>query len=252
MGQAASLAPSLSATSQLPIQSLLSIAQAQQMPIQAAAGVGLLAIVLLGRARGHHDEEQPQPWRDHRAVGRQCRFRLRNGRLSDADAGYGPSQHLEFTRCQAPAPYMPPEPAAAEFKKPSTGALIAGVIGDTLSQVGGGQGCLLVLYRQQEMAAKARMEAAQRSAEYTDFTHADHDEIAHPKAVSNDTVNDYNFIAGKLGQGEADKYLRSVAAGPPVAIEGIDANGNQTRTLVPRSQAYGGSGPSTPPDGAVR
>ncbi|MGJ3625951.1 hypothetical protein AB5I41_01440 [Sphingomonas sp. MMS24-JH45] len=39
------------------------------------------------------------------------------------------------------------------------------------------------------MAAKARMEAAQRSAEYTDFTQRHDYEIAHPKAVSNDTVN---------------------------------------------------------------
>ena len=70
-------------------------------------------------------------------------------------------------------------------------------------------------------------------------------------APTNDTVNDYNFIAGKLGPEEANRYLRSVAAGPPVAIDGIDANGNQTKTLVPRSQAFGGAS-AGPPDGAVQ
>lgn len=49
MGQAAALAPGLSASSQLPIQSLLSIAQAQQMPIQAAAGAGSAVGGLLGQ-----------------------------------------------------------------------------------------------------------------------------------------------------------------------------------------------------------
>lgn len=49
MGQAAALAPGLSVSGQLPIQSLLSIAQAQQMPIQAAAGAGSAVGGLLGQ-----------------------------------------------------------------------------------------------------------------------------------------------------------------------------------------------------------
>lgn len=49
MGQAAALAPGLTASSQLPIQSLLAIAQAQQMPVQAAAGAGSAIGGLLGQ-----------------------------------------------------------------------------------------------------------------------------------------------------------------------------------------------------------
>lgn len=49
MDAAAGRAPALSASSQLPIQSLLEIAQAQQMPVQAAAGAGSAIGGLLGQ-----------------------------------------------------------------------------------------------------------------------------------------------------------------------------------------------------------
>lgn len=59
MGQAASLAPGLSASSQLPIQSLLAIAQAQQMPVQAAAGAGGAIGGLLGQYTNTTQKSSP-------------------------------------------------------------------------------------------------------------------------------------------------------------------------------------------------
>lgn len=78
-----------------------------------------------------------------------------------------------------------------QFAKPSTLQTIAGVIGDTLSTVGGGQATFLPgLAMQRQMQAQSMMQArqaeAKRAADFTDFTQRHDYEVAHPKAQADD------------------------------------------------------------------
>lgn len=76
-------------------------------------------------------------------------------------------------------------------------------------------------------------------------------ERAHPKPINNDTVNDYRFIEQQLGTDAAKQYLGNVAAGPVTAVDGFDAQGNPTKTFLPRGSFNQKPAASTPPAGAV-
>lgn len=68
------------------------------------------------------------------------------------------------------------------YQKPDTLHMIAGVLGDTLATIGGGQGTFLpMMARQQEMAQREQQAQAQRAAEFADFTKRYDYELAHPK-----------------------------------------------------------------------
>jgi len=78
-----------------------------------------------------------------------------------------------------------------QFAKPNTLQTIAGVIGDTLSTIGGGQASFLPgLAAQRQMQAQSMVQArqaeAKRAAEFTDFTQRHDYEVAHPKAQADD------------------------------------------------------------------
>lgn len=73
------------------------------------------------------------------------------------------------------------------YKKPSTSNLIIGTIGDTLSQIGGGQGHYLAGLQQQRQAAVAAAQyQQQRADEYSDWQRRQEYEAAHPKPQADD------------------------------------------------------------------
>ena len=139
--------------------------------------------------------------------------------------------------------------AMPQWKKPSTLQTIAGVIGDSLSQWSGGQ----ALFGQtQALRQKAMYDAAmaqrERANKYTDWQQQYDYELQHPKAVSNDTVNDYNFLASKLGPEAATQYLKNFAAGQPVVVRNPDG----TITPISRSEFAGGQmAPQPAPPGVT-
>lgn len=152
-------------------------------------------------------------------------------------------------------PFVPPEPAEAEFKKPSMGALIAGVVGDTLSQIGGGQGMFLpALYRQQEMAAKAQMDAAQRGADFANWEQKERWKLANP-APAQPTEFERSVIAAgyQPGTPEYINLMRQRAqnqADPIRAVPGVDATGNDVLRFIRPSQ-FGASASASPPAGVT-
>lgn len=65
--------------------------------------------------------------------------------------------------------------------------------------------------------------------------------------------NDYERIVARLGQDQGDSYLRAMAAGPPMAVDAIDATGATVRQYIPRTQLPGmaPSAPAGPPAGVT-
>ncbi|MFA6031812.1 MAG: hypothetical protein WC889_02795 [Myxococcota bacterium] len=62
--------------------------------------------------------------------------------------------------------------------------------------------------------------------------------------------NDYERIVARLGQEAADKYLATLAAGPPISVDTLDPVSGQTiRQLLPRSSFTPPS--NQPPVGSV-
>jgi hypothetical protein len=59
----------------------------------------------------------------------------------------------------------------------------------------------------------------------------------------NDT---YERIVARLGQGQGDNYLRTLAEGPPIAIDVQGADGSVTRQFMPRGQFGGNFTPTVP------
>ncbi|MGV0964194.1 MAG: hypothetical protein ACOYBT_09920 [Polynucleobacter sp.] len=101
-----------------------------------------------------------------------------------------------------------PASVTPTYKKPDTKHMIAGVIGDTLAQIGGGQASFLSgLARQKEVVAKAQADAADRTADFAGWQQKEEWKLAHPAPVNNDTSADYDFITSKLGKDAADKWL---------------------------------------------
>jgi hypothetical protein len=141
-----------------------------------------------------------------------------------------------------------PDTPGAPYAGPSTLQTIAGVIGDTLSNFGGGQGIFLPqLAQQRQLARQSAMAQQQRGAEFADFTRRHDYELAHPKPVTNDTINDYNFRVQTLGKDAADDWLKS--ASDPVVT--VTLPGNRVYS-GPRSGLAaalgGGAAPPTRPE----
>ncbi|SCW57028.1 hypothetical protein SAMN02927924_01435 [Sphingobium faniae] len=59
----------------------------------------------------------------------------------------------------------------------------------------------------------------------------------------NDT---YERIVARLGQGQGDSYLRTLAEGPPIAVDVQQADGSTVRQYMPRGQFGGNFMPPQP------
>lgn len=87
--------------------------------------------------------------------------------------------------------------------------MIIGMIGDTLSTLGGGQGVYMpamLQQQQQDAEIRARLQAAMeaRKAKREDFVFEQDYQRDNPKPVNNDTINDFNWFKTLS---DADKAL---------------------------------------------
>lgn len=147
-----------------------------------------------------------------------------------------------------PSQSVAPAAPAPTWKKPSTLQTIAGVLGDAVSQWQGGQ----PLFAQSNMLRqKAMYDAAmaqqERANKFTDWQQQYDYEAAHPKPANNDTENDYNYIASKLGPDAANQYLRNVAAGQPIPVKNADG----TYSILTRDQFSTPPAPQPAPPGVT-
>lgn len=158
-----------------------------------------------------------------------------------------------------PAPTA--DPQTGFFQKNGMGLNLVGAVADAVSQGFGGAPNFAIA-RQQHMAVENQrrqfeqqkvLRQQERAADNATWVERQLWERAHPNPIKNDTVNDYNFLREKLGDGAADQYLRNFAAGPVMAVEGYDAQGNPTKTFVPRGSLGAGAPAATagPPSSAV-
>lgn len=128
---------------------------------------------------------------------------------------------------------------------------LLGVLGDSLSIAGGGQAQYvpsLIENRQRQQAQDYAEQQYQRRRqdENTDWQARQEYEAAHRPPPNNDTINDYQFIAERLGPEAAQNYLKSIADGPPIAVDVAGPDGSVTRQFIPRSQMQGGGGMVAP------
>lgn len=137
------------------------------------------------------------------------------------------------------------------YKKPSTGQLIAGSIGDALQTWSGGRGTFLPgLQQQREMAQQSQMYQQQRADKFTDWKAQRDYEAANPSPVNNDTVNDYNFFKATRGEEAANRFLdQAIQNGGAVSPQIMTIPGVGVVQVNKGPQAAGGGGGV--PDGAV-
>jgi hypothetical protein len=148
-----------------------------------------------------------------------------------------------------------------QWQKPNTLQTIAGIIGDSLTQWRGGQPMFAQMQALRQKAMyDAAMQQRERANKFADWQQQYDYEGAHPKPANNDTENDYNYIASKLGPEAATQYLRNVAAGTPIVVRNPDgtiqpvsrsefANSQTTPQAAPPGVTFtpiGGAAPVTP------
>jgi len=129
---------------------------------------------------------------------------------------------------EAPLAQPMPAPAVEAYKRPSTGRMIAGSIGDALQNWSGGRGTFLPgLQAQQEAQRQAAQYQQQRADEYTDWERKQQYEAAHPTAAKDDAFT---------------STLRNA---------GIDPTSPQARALyMQRAQTLASPAPNFVSDGA--
>ena len=152
---------------------------------------------------------------------------------------FGPSVRQQIiSRTFAPDNRPKPEPKKPGFfGQGGAGRAIAGTIGDVLLQRGG----LAPIYGptmqfQNALAAKTQANATARQQEWVDWVRKQEYERANPKPTNNDTVADFEFIRQRLGEKEAEEFLRN-KANPPVYRVGPD--GQFYRVDVAQPQVLG-------------
>lgn len=120
-----------------------------------------------------------------------------------------------------------------------------GVLADALSGFAGGPANFANQQFQQRQTQDARQYAEQtyqrkRGDEWSDWQRQEQWKRDNPSPINNDTVNDYAFISGKLGEAAGKSFLQNLADGPPVAVDVANPDGSVTRQFIPRSQMGGG------------
>lgn len=113
----------------------------------------------------------------------------------------------------------------------------------------------VMMMRQNEQAAQQAMaqeQAAQlkRAQDLADWRYKQEWERDNPKPVNNDTVADYEFIRGKLGEEQAQTYLRN-RADPPQYRQGPDGRFYRIETGVMPTAPVGALRPYQPKGGPV-
>lgn len=121
--------------------------------------------------------------------------------------------------------------AVPTYKKPSTGKMILGTLGDTLSQWAGGQGTFLPgLQMRQQAAEQAAAYQRKRADDFTDWRAKQDYEAAHPKAPADDTFTRTLLGAGIDPQSQQGKALflqRAQALANPAQFIPDGAGGGQ-------------------------
>jgi hypothetical protein len=108
-----------------------------------------------------------------------------------------------------------------QFKKPSGGMFGGGKFGlkEALAFGLAGlvsrqnpmllQGLLGAVMQRQKMQQEDQQYQQHRGDQFTDFQRQYDYKLAHPEPINNDTANDYDYIASKLGPAAAQQFLRS-------------------------------------------
>ena len=150
---------------------------------------------------------------------------------------------------------------AMQPKKPGINWL--GVAADFLSGMAGQQGpyaTSMMMQRKAQQDAEAAHQ--ERMTGLQDWQWKKQWERDNPDPVNNDTVNDYNFIASKYGQGAADQYMQGVydptvniplgdgrvyigpRSGAPAAVSGAVSGGPQIQPVGKLTPIDGGPTPT--------
>lgn len=134
------------------------------------------------------------------------------------------------------------------YKKPSTGKMILGTLGDTLSQWAGGQGTFLPgLQMRQQQAEQAAAYQRKKSDDYAAFVAQKEYEAAHPQPNALErNIDTLESIRPGLGRGTyAENYAQTGGSLPQFTnIPGVGM------VSIPRTPAAPASGGGVP-EGAI-
>lgn len=149
-------------------------------------------------------------------------------------------------------------PKGGFFKPGGAGRAIAGTVGDFLLQQAEMDPIYQPQMRQmQAMAERQRQASLERDADWQDWVKKQEYARANPQPANNDTVADYEFIRQRLGDEEAEKYLRN-KANPPQYRVGPDGRFYPIDVATPPSRPVGNlrplaeGGPASAPGGFPR
>lgn len=134
---------------------------------------------------------------------------------------------LTETPLAQPLPVAVPDTA---YKRPSTGRMIAGSIGDALQNWSGGRGTFLPgLQQQREMAQRQAQYQQQRADKFADWkAQADYERL-NPKAGGGTALQQNYEYLKTIDPNAAESYLRTQTTAPPI----VQTNPDGTKTIYP-------------------
>lgn len=143
------------------------------------------------------------------------------------------------------------------FDQGGTGRMIAGVLGDAFSAASGGHAVFMpMLMKQQEADRQARQEALKLASDRSEWLWREDYKRAHPDDVFSQALSSAGIDpSSPEGRNLYRQRAESMAAPPLMAVDGFDAQGNPTKTFMPRTgfNASGGQpAPAGPAPGTVR